>query len=293
MTRVQAIGWMVVATFLWSIAGVVTRHLEQAHSFEVTFWRSFFTALSLLVLLPITQGRSVWRNMKTAGIALWLSGFCWAGMFTSFMMALLRMPVANVLVTMAAGPFMTVVLARCLIGHRIPLRTMLAIVVAGCGMVGMYGYDSDISSIAVSSAMIALSVPLFAALNWTVVQYAQSSGHTVNLLPAILVGAVLSAVGTLPFALPLQASPNDLVLLAILGLMQLAIPCMLVVRCGRVLQAPELALLGLLEILFGVVLAWWGAGEQPSASVLWGGFVVLGALVLNELSGLWLTRSKV
>ena len=38
-----AVVLMVAVTLMWSIAGVVTRHLEQARSFEVTFWRSFFT----------------------------------------------------------------------------------------------------------------------------------------------------------------------------------------------------------------------------------------------------------
>ena len=34
---------MVAVTLMWATAGVVTRHLEQARSFEITFWRSFFT----------------------------------------------------------------------------------------------------------------------------------------------------------------------------------------------------------------------------------------------------------
>ena len=47
---------MVAVALMWSIAGVVTRQLEHARSFEVTFWRSFFTAISLLVILPLWQG---------------------------------------------------------------------------------------------------------------------------------------------------------------------------------------------------------------------------------------------
>ena len=35
----------------WSIAGVVTRHLERADSFEVTFWRSLFCAITVLSIL--------------------------------------------------------------------------------------------------------------------------------------------------------------------------------------------------------------------------------------------------
>jgi len=57
----------------------------------------------------------------------------------------------------------------------------------------------------------------------------------------------------------------------------------LAVRCGQVLKAPEIALLSLLEVVFGILLAWLGAGEEPGAAVLTGGALVIGALVFNEL----------
>ena len=41
----QAVWLMLVVAALWSTAGVVTRQLEHARSFEVTFWRSFFTVV--------------------------------------------------------------------------------------------------------------------------------------------------------------------------------------------------------------------------------------------------------
>ena len=67
MTHRQAVGLMVLVTLLWSIAGVVTRHLDSARSFEVTFWRSFFTALSLAVGLLAWRGRGCGRACVTAG----------------------------------------------------------------------------------------------------------------------------------------------------------------------------------------------------------------------------------
>jgi EamA domain-containing membrane protein RarD len=69
-----AVALMVAVTLMWSTAGVVTRHLEQARSFEVTFWRSFFTVLCLLVILPVFQGRGVFQRMRQGGAALWISG---------------------------------------------------------------------------------------------------------------------------------------------------------------------------------------------------------------------------
>jgi drug/metabolite transporter (DMT)-like permease len=75
-------------------------------------------------------------------------------------------------------------------------------------------------------------------------------------------------------------------LLALLGLFQLAIPCILAVRVARQLPAPEMALLALLEIVFGIALVWWGAGEKPSHQVMVGGAVVLATLAVNEWLGL-------
>jgi drug/metabolite transporter (DMT)-like permease len=141
----RAVFLMIAVTLMWSIAGVVTRHLESARSFEVTFWRSFFTVLSLLVILPFFQGRAVFTKIRRRLGAVAV-GLCWSVMFTAFMVALTLTSVANVLVTMALGPFLTALLARAFIGHRIPLRTWLAIAMAGAGIAWMYGGQMDLSS---------------------------------------------------------------------------------------------------------------------------------------------------
>jgi drug/metabolite transporter (DMT)-like permease len=283
ITHSRAVALMVAVALMWSIAGMVVRHLEQARSFEVTFWRSFFTMLSLLVILPAVQGRVVFTTLRRGGAALWLSGLCWSVMFTAFMVALLLMPVANVLVTMAVGPLLTALLARVFLGHRMAPRTWCAIAVAGLGIAWMYG--AHMAQLPLAGTLVALCVPLAGAVHWTVVQHAQGQESGVDLVPAVLIGALLSTLATLPLAWPFQASAHDLGLLALLGLVQLAIPCVLAVRCGRVLKAPEIALLSLLEVVFGILLAWVGAGERPRQAVLTGGALVIGALVFNELRG--------
>ena len=275
---------MVLVTLMWSIAGAVTRHLESARSFEVTFWRSLFTALSLLVILPTWQGRAVFSRIRNGGSALWLSGVCWGVMFTAFMIALTLTSVANVLVTMAIGPLLTAFLARVFIGHRIAPRTWLAIGLAGVGIAWMYGGQMNLST-QLTGTLVALLVPLTAASNWTVVQYSHQHRKNIDLIPAVLVGAVMSCLVTLPLSFPFSATPHDLGLLAVLGLFQLAIPCVLSVICAEVLKAHEVSLLGLLEVIFGILLAWIGAGEVPSTNVLTGGSLVIAALGLNELIG--------
>ena len=284
----QAVWLMVAVTLMWSIAGVVTRHLEHARSFEVTFWRSFFTVVSLAVLLPLIQGKAVFAKIRHAGRTFWISGMCWSVMFTAFMLALTLTTVANVLVTLALGPLMTALVARIFIGHRIALRTWAAIVVAGVGIAWIYGSQLA-QGVSMAGTLVALCVPIAAAINWTLTQRSHAQGQDVDLVPAVLVGAVISSLVTLPLSFPFQASAHDVGLLALLGLVQLAVPCVLSVMCARVLKAPEVSLLALLEVIFGILLAWLGAGESPGPQVLVGGTLVIGALVANELLG-WRER---
>jgi drug/metabolite transporter (DMT)-like permease len=296
MGHARAALGMVVVTLMWSTAGVVSRSLETAESFEVTFFRSFFNLLGLGVALTWMRGPSMWTKLLRSPREVWISGVCWSVMFTAFMVALTMTRVANVLVTMATGPLLTALCARLFLAHRLPARTWVAIGVAGAGIAWMFGTGvqaADARSIA--GMAVAFAVPIAAALNYTVLHH---TGRTTpapdvatpaeepDMLVAVLIGAALSALVTLPLAWPFRSTPHDLLLLAGLGVFQLAIPCLLLVRLTRELASPEIALLGLLEVLFGVLWAWVGAGEAPGSSALVGGALVVGALVANELLGL-------
>lgn len=274
---------MIFVTLMWSIAGVVTRRLEAAHSFEITFWRSAFTVLALAVLLLALRGpAALLESVRAGGRTLWLSGLCWSVMFSAFMVALTLTSVGNVLVTMAIAPLLTALLARVALGHRLVGRTWAAIVVAGIGIAWMYAREvSGADARNVIGTLVALCVPIASATNWTLIQHSRHA-RDVDLLPAVLIGAIISALATLPLSMPFAASAHDLALLGLLGVVQLAIPCLMSVAAGRYLSAPEASLLALLEVVFGVAWAWLGANEAPAPHVLGGGALVLGALAANE-----------
>ncbi len=291
VTHRRAVAVMIAVTLMWSIAGVVTRHLESAQRFEITFWRSAFNALALALMLGWMRGpATLVQSIRGGGRTLWLSGVCWAVMFTAFMLALSLTTVANVLVTMATAPLITALIARVALGHRLAPRTWGAIVVAGLGIAWMYAREvSGSGADQLLGTAVALGVPVAAAVNWTLIQHNRGAQQQ-DMLPAVLIGALLSALATLPLALPFVASARDLALLALLGTVQLAIPCLLAVTVARTLPAPEISLLALLEVVFGVAWAWLGAGESPSTHVLAGGLLVLLALAGNE--GLALRSSR-
>ena len=328
MSHRRAVVVMTLATLLWATAGGFTRQITGAQGFEITFWRSVLALASMLLLLRWWRGPGFFGRIPWREPVLWLSGLCWATMFTAFMMALSFTTVANVLVLSALGPVFTALVNRFVLGNPLPRRTWMAIATAGAGIFYIYaaqltlGHDRKLIG-----SLIALLVPVGASAQWILMQREQQRVRRLtpqrlttellieqgvmpdqgskaqvlptedvlpqqmpapairDMVPALLIGAALSALICLPFAIPFQATLADMGWLALLGMVQLAIPCSMAVVASRVLHAPELSLLALLEIIFGILLTWWGAGEIPGPNVAIGGALVIVALALNEILG--------
>lgn len=282
----RAIVLMIIAPMLWSTAGVVSRwlssDLQQHGRFEMTFWRSLVAALCVGLWLALRRRDSL-RAMHRAGWPLLVSGCMWAVMFTGFMLALSLTTVANVLLVLSVSPLVTALLARAILKTSIPRRTWLAIGAAtiGIGWMAASGVTIVAGGNALLGMAVAFTVPVASAINLVTLQKTRAS---VDLLPAIMLGGLISAVVTLPLSLPSLATAADIAWLSALGVFQLGVPCMLLIVAARHLSAPEIALLALLEVVLGPLWAWLGAGEVPTTSTMIGGALVLGALLANEVA---------
>ncbi len=288
----RAIGLMIVAATLWSIAGVVTRQLTPSLQtdgrFEITFWRSLFAAIFVAGYLFFIRREGL-RPLLATGWPGLVSGAMWAVMFIAFMLALTFTTVANTLLVLSLGPLLTALLARVVLRSPIVPRTWAAIAAATAGIVWMAAQAAPAVTAGrpLLGMLIAFAVPIASAINLVTLQKTRAR---VDLVPAVLLGGALSALLMLPLAAPFQAAPGDVALLATLGFFQLGLPCMLMVVAARRLSAPEISLLALLEVVLGPLWAWLGAGEVPATATFTGGVLVLGALVLNEAAALRTVR---
>jgi len=264
---------MILAPVLWSTAGVVTRHVERAAPFEQVFWRSLFAALFVAFVLFFT------KQKPQFGRATLFSGAMWAVMFTAFVVALSLTTTANTLVVMSVAPLLTAFLSFVILKDKVSARTWLAAGGAALGIAWMF--HNGLVGGHLAGMLVALLIPFASAANLIALR---AGAARVDLVPAVMLGGALSCLIALPFALPFNASAKDLLLLGSLGVFQLGLPCMLLVVASRTLHPAEIALLGLLEVVLGPLWAWLGAGEVPGIATLYGGAVVLAALVLNEIS---------
>jgi len=281
MTHLRAAAMIVGACVLWSSAGVVARLLEHTESWEVTFWRSFFAAVSMTAILVVTRRGRAFAVVRAAGWPGVVSGAMFCTMFTCFMLAVTRTTVANALVVNSLYPVFAAILGWSVLGAPIRGYTWIAISVAVAGMAWMFagGLGEGLSG-----TLIAFAVPVAAAVN---VVTLRKWGRQVDLAPAVLLGALFSALISLPFAWPFEAGAHDLALLAGLGMFQLAVPCLMLVAASRYLPPAEVALLTLLEAVLGPLWAWLGVGERPAAATLVGGGIVLLAIAANEVIALY------
>jgi len=272
---------VVGCALLWSTAGVATRFVDQASGFELTFWRSLSCGLFVSAWLVVTS-RSRWlRVIAAIGLPGLVSGAMWAVMFTCFMVALTLTTVAATVAVMAVAPLLTAVLAWLVLRERIAARTWAAVVLAGVGIVWMVkdGLQGSEGNGSLWGVLVAAGVPLASAINLVNMKRQQAK---VDLVPALLIGAVVSCLAMLPFV-PYQASGRDILLLSILGVFQLGVPCILMITAARYLSPQETALLSLLEVVFGPLWAWLGAGERPAEATLYGGGLIVAALVANAV----------
>lgn len=281
---------MICVPAMWSMAGIFTRHLDVVRGFEVTFWRSLFAALFVAATLVLQHRSQVLPAVRKIGKLGLLSSFMWACMFSCFMLALTMTTVANTLIVDSVSPLLTVFFAWIFLKQKSTPRTWIAITLAFLGMVWMFASSlSEMNDGRLAGMALALGVPIAAAANFIIFKKA---GQESDLIPTVFLGGVLSALIMLPLAWPLQASPHDIAIMALLGVFQLGVPCMLLIRAAKSLSPAEISLLSLLEVLLGPLWVWLGVGEVPSQSTIVGGAIVLLGLVLHEMDPLRLSEKE-
>jgi drug/metabolite transporter (DMT)-like permease len=210
-----------------------------------------------------------------------VSGFLFAGMMISFILALSLTTVANTLVVGSISPFVAALCGYLFLGEKVAPRTWLAMAVAIGGIVIMF-FDA-LSGSGWAGNLIALCIPIGFGANVVILRKHRAA---VDMMPSVLLAGIFSMLIALPFALPLPVSIGDLGLLSVMGIVQLAVGLLLMLAAVRYLASAEIGLLSILEIVFGTLSVWVVIGEHPSQTALIGGAMVVGALVVNEIAGL-------
>jgi drug/metabolite transporter (DMT)-like permease len=272
---------MIAATLCWSTAGVSVRNLTLTDGWEITFWRSLFMTVFILGVLVVQHRGATLQRIRDVGMAGVLVGALWALMYVCFITALGMTTVANVLVLASLSPFAAALLGRIFLAERVAARVWLTMAAAFIGIVVMFVDSFNAGGL--TGNLLALAIPISFACNVVILRKTQAQ---VDMIPTLVLSGLFSMAVTAPLAQPFTATQMDVALLAIMGVVQLGIGCLLMLAATPRLAAAEIGLLAVLETVFGTASTWLFVGEHPGRLALLGGLVVIGALVVNELIAL-------
>lgn len=269
------IALVVAAAIAWSTAPFFTRLLPY-DSWTILFWRGLFGAGMIMVLMLLLQGRAGLRDLTMMDKNGWLVASFSTLAMIAFIPALQLTNVSNVAIIIATGPFLAAALAWIWLRETPHLRTMLASIVALCGVmiiVGNARTGSDILGVALACFM-ALAI---AAMTVMVRRHRNTS-----MVAAAAMSNILGSVISIPFAHGIaDITGFDLLILAMFGCFQVALGLTLFFLGSRLLPSSQAALISTLETPLMPFWIWVGFGEIPTLRVLVGGALVMGAVIAD------------
>jgi drug/metabolite transporter (DMT)-like permease len=264
------------AAVCFSSGGLIVR-LVSTGPWTTSLWRSLFASLSLALVLQVARRKSILAQWRAGGRPALAVAACMAVASTCFILSLARTSVADTLLLMSVGPYVTGLLGWLLVGERVPLRTWLSMGVALGGATVMVS-DSYTRGALAGNLLALVTASSFALAIVFIRRHPE-----IQMAPAAALGMGLTALVALPLADPLGTPPRDLALLGFFGAGQFAGGFLLFTAGARLIPAAESALIGMLETVLGPLWVWLVVNERPGASTLIGGALILAALLGNTL----------
>jgi drug/metabolite transporter (DMT)-like permease len=264
------------AAMCWTSGALIVR-LVTTSPWTTSLWRSVFASLFLVLVLSLVRRRSIFAQWRDGGRPVLGVAVCMAVASTCFIFSLAHTSVANTLILMSTGPYVTGLLGFLLLGERVPLRTWVSMGVALAGVVVMVSNSYSRGTI-VGDLLAIVMAGSFAIATVLVRRHPE-----IQMAPAAALATTITGLVALPLADPLATTPRDLALLAFFGVGQFGAGFLLFMAGARLIPAAESSLIGMLEIVLGPLWVWLVLSERPGAASLAGGALILAALLVNTL----------
>jgi drug/metabolite transporter (DMT)-like permease len=269
---------VVAAAVAWSTAAFFTR-LLPFDSWTILFWRGLFGGGLITVVLVLTQGQAGLRDLVRMGSSGWLVASLSTLGMVCFIPALQLTTVSNVAIIIATGPFVAAAFAWIWLREAARWQTMLASVVALCGVaiiVGNMRANSDILGIALACLMTVAIAAMTVAVR---------RHRNTPMVAAAALSNFLGSIVSVPFAHGITSvTEADLVIFAMFGFFQVALGLSLFMLGSRLLPSGQATLIATLETPLMPFWIWLAFQEVPASRALVGGALVMGAVVADIVS---------
>jgi drug/metabolite transporter (DMT)-like permease len=278
---------VLAAALLFSTGGAAVK-MTSLTGPQVACTRAAIAAVALLVFLP-----NAWRGLNWRSA---LVGCAYAATTTSFALANKLTTAANAVFLQSTAPLYILILSPILLREPIRRRHLLFMAALAIGMWMIVGGGQPPSATApqplhgnllgiLTGVCWALTV---IGLRW-LGRDRPNKASANEAAAAVVAGNLIACLVTMAAALPiLDATTRDWAAVTFLGIFQIALAYVFLVRGVARVGALEASLLILLEPVLSPVWAWIIHGERPSALALFGGAIII---VATAVYTAWSERS--
>jgi len=280
-----AVPIVLFAGLFWSLGPYVVRNIDAANTvpWQYLFTRGIVIFLLLNCFLYFEEGIKFYKNYLKVGLSGILGGLGLAIAMISFIWSITNTSAAITLLCLAAMPFITALLSFLFLKEKISLSVWLTIILAAIGIVIMAVGNKNTGSI------IGLIFGLASALGFAIfsvtIRWRRQTPKFTTVSIAGLICAIISGFVILNQDLNFLSSSKNQALFATHGSL-VCIGLILYSMGSKHIQAAELTLLSLTEVIGGIFwvwLPWLGINEIPSNNTIIGGFLIFVSIFYYSL----------
>jgi drug/metabolite transporter (DMT)-like permease len=273
---------LITAAVLWSTSGAFTKLLtrDTGLGLEVPSIHPLMIAFCRVLVVACVFAPTLRRGQITFRPMMLCTMLAFAIMNASFVSAMALGTAANAIVLQYTAPTWLFLAGICFLGEKIDAVNVVTVVLSLSGIAVIVLGPFAAGESWVSGDLAVVGIALLSGISYAVVLLGLRIMRDMSSQWVTFVNHLASAFVLLPFVWTMPVpSWQQMIVLFFYGAGQMGLAYWLAARGLRSVGPMEAGAITLLEPLLNPVWAWLISGELPKTFELWGGLLILGALL--------------
>ena len=287
-----AIPVVLFAGILWSFGPLVVRYMDSP---DLVPWQYIFgRGLTIFILLNLylyfEEGINFYKNYKKIGRSGIIGGIGLGVAMISFIYSITNTSAAITLLCLAAMPFFTAILAFLFLKEKISFNVWISIILATIGIIIMAIGNTEKNSLL--GFLFGITSSIGFSIFSVTLRWRKETPKFTTVAVAGLLCFILAMIMILITKQPFFSTSYNSSMFSLHGTL-VCLGLILYSIGSKAIQAAELTLLSLTEVVGGIFWVWlpiFGINEVPTTNTIVGGFFLFISLVYYSLIMRWNKR---
>ena len=264
-----------LGAFCLSFGGLIVKSFEGATLWQILFWRSIFFSIAVVIFLLITHKKNIFNSFYKSGFPGLIGGLILSLGYCGYVFAMYNTTVANTNFIIQTQTIFLAIFGYIFLKEKISKLTLFSIILAFIGIMLMVG--NSLSPGQTSGNIAAFIMPIsFATLILIVRKFPD-----IDMIPMQFVAGIGAIIVGYLFSTKIIISYHDIFLGFLAGFFQVGLGFIFITIGARSTPSALVGIIMLTEAVLGPLWAWLFANENPPLVVLYGGVIIISAVLLQ------------